>query len=221
MDNTHIKATALCILAAFTLGVVMSTSIKTCGHSHVEPSKPLLRDSIWYWHDKYNQEHARSENQAVEMSVMKDTIQAISDRLNIKAKQVEGQQHITGAGTGTFIGNLWPVVGGSKFEIVSPYHRMTGMVKDSFIVINRLDSIVIDITPYWQRSKRFLGISYGRIRHYVDVTSPDTTLHLTGVSSWHIQQKQPGRFGIGPYVGIDTKLRPAAGIAFTYSIIRF
>ncbi len=147
-----------------------------------------------------------------------DSIKAI---LKVKDKQIEGLI-IAGTRTEATVPlQSMPVPGDTcsyDFSYSDRFFSADGRAgHNSYLHYIVTDSLVF--VPYWKRSW-----ALGRKTHYVDAFSYNPNVRITGLDAARVIAREPGRIGLGPFVGYGydgQRWRPTAGISFHYSIIRF
>jgi hypothetical protein len=183
-------------------------------------------DSIRHYKDAAGREHvqrvlAEAGSKAIG-TVYRREIDSIKAALNIKEKQLQAftlaatvnqgyvplkvdTVYIDSAATYNFAYNdRWLDVSGS-------------VGKNSFLKYKMTGSLVF--TTYWKR-KWLLG----RKTTYIDAYSHNPHVRVTGLDGARISIKEPGRFGVGPYIGLGwtgSSWVPSIGLSLHYSIIRF
>ncbi len=190
-----------------------------------------------HWIGEYNREHAKAsaleEDRATANALHSKEIHQAALDIGQKDKQIEGLQRLVAKLKGSF---TEPVDTTKRGDTTSSFVHTDSFSKFNGVIVNNKETITYDINvpvvlnPYWKRAHHFLGIQYGNIEHYIDGHSDNPNVHLDSLSDIRILQKRPGRFGIGPYLGIPVNenifkenvfKNVSIGVALTYSLIRF
>ena len=209
--------------------IVAVLAIKGCRENKAMYSDMRAADSfnkyqIDYWKDEAGNEHARQETLEVENAALIAKADSIAHALGVKVKQLEGQTivHTVIADQATVPVIKDPVTGLPTFGIDSAYWKLKGVI-DSMGRVHISDTMLADISivPYWQRKHKLLGIRYGQIQHYTDITSDNPALKITGATSYRIRVKEPSRWGLCVMAGVDISLRPTVAAGISYTFLRF
>lgn len=176
------------------------------GCKKVEGPAPTT-DSVAYWRDKYGNEHMKVAQLTFEKTQLVDSISKV---LKIKPKQVTKYVK-TGIRVDTVVR---PVV-----TTVIEKDPVTGRVDTVFdlnyvdrgyihVQANKHEITVgvyaeINVTDYWKRKHRFLGISYGQKVKYTDIGTDNPYVHLVNPTSVTIEKKK-------------WRLAPGIGVGFNY-----
>jgi hypothetical protein len=173
-----------------------------------------------HWHDRWKSEHAekvaiQGTLQAIEITNAAQLDQATA-RVQIQRRQIEGLQKVVASINGQFnakvIRDTDHVYIAYRDSTVTALATLTG---DS-VNVEYSVTVPIYLTQYWKR-KWFLG----RKTHYVDGYSTNPSAHITNLQSIRINAKEPGRFGVGPFLGVTTEGKIGVGICVSYSLFRF
>jgi hypothetical protein len=217
----------LSILFAATV-IVAVFAIRGCVTAHKAIDQAMANgahqsDTVaQHWYDRWKTEHSekvaiQGTLQAVELTNMAQLDEA-TKRVQIQRRQIEGLQKVVatvkGRFTTTVIRDTDRVYIAYQDSTISAMATLTG---DS-VNVDYDVTVPIYLTQYWRRKWLF-----GRKTHYVDGYSSNPNAHITNLQSVRINAKEPGRFGVGPYVGVnyDRGFKPSIGICLTYSLIRF
>ena len=192
----------------------------------VAASVKMHRDTITQLRDANGIMHSRIQDDIIEHGTFQilyeDSVQKLAELLQIKSKQIEGLEHVAAQKRTSYSMPVnWNGIKSGSFSYSSPYIKLSGTIDSEKLAITDTISVSVDITPFWQRKNKLFGIRYGKIQHFVDVSSPDPDVAITNIGRVTIKAKEPGRFGVGPYVGIDVAGKPSVGISLHYSLIRF
>jgi hypothetical protein len=183
-------------------------------------------DSLRHYKDAAGREHAQrvlaeAGSKAIGI-VYRREIDSIKAALSIKDKQLQSFILASTTNAGTVRLRVDTVFVDSstayRFAYNDRWLDISGTVgKSSYLNYRMTDSLVF--TTYWKR-KWFLG----RKTNYIDAYSHNPNVRITGLEGARISIKEPGRIGIGPYLGLGwtgSNWVPSAGLSLHYSIIRF
>lgn len=189
-------------------------------------------DTATHWQDDNGQQHAKEVAHIVSLEAAltaKDKeIQRLADKLHLRTAQIKDMLEVMARDSGhvtvrvdTFIDSSRKDVAGNpikvqRFGYKDTWAEIDGQISEGIADIDYSVSVPINVTTYWKR-RWFLG----RKTYYVDGTSSNPNVSITGINKVMIKDRMPGRFGIGPYVGIDISGRPSFGLAFTWAVVRF
>ena len=197
----------------------------------VAPAKP-----VFHWVDIDGKDHATQEEAAISSAAARmlhrDQMDSIARMHNIKPRDIISYRDIYINDTGlvnALIDSLnrlkgkGIVVAGKtvdtverSFEYADNYIWMRGLVGKKIVQVSYDLDDTLNLVTY-SKKKWFLG----RKRLYFDASLQNPNAYIRGMQGVKIAERLPGRFGIGPYIGIGTNGRPSAGLALTFSIIRF
>lgn len=227
------------VALALFLGAIFVSLLFAKGYISIHANNRIIKqdvkvsvDTTSHWIDVYNEEHAKNialqEDAKTANELHGAEIKKAANDIRVRDKQIEHLQQIVVQYKGGFISqidtsNIKGDTSG-RFDHKDQYSSFSGVVVGSKAAVKYSITIPVELTAYWKRSHTFLGIGYGRIEHYIDGHSANPNAHLDSLQDVRILQKQPSRFGIGPYVGVsltDNYFKPSVGIALTYSLIRF
>lgn len=219
MKNTLFTAVTVALLIVCFLAI-RSCRINAKDLQQVTANSKQANDSVFsYWVDRFNTEHASKVVIQGDLNTVKITegkeLDEASQRLQIKDRQIEGMQRAVASVKGKF---TTKVVHDSNLIFVAyrdSNFTETATVTGDNVAVDYTVKVPIYLTQYWKRPW-FLGKKV----HYVDGYSGNPNAHITNLQSVKIT-KDPGRFGIGPFIGISSDLKPAIGISLHYSLIRF
>lgn len=183
-------------------------------------------DSLKHYKDAAGREHAQrvlaeAGSKAIGIAYRKE-IDSIKQALNIKEKQLQSFMLASTSNEGTVKLRVDTVYVDSsaayRFAYNDRWLDIAGTIgKNSTLHYRMTDSLVF--TTYWKR-KWFLG----RKTNYIDAYSHNPNVRVTGLDGARINIQEPGRIGIGPYIGIGwngTNWAPNIGLSLHYSLIRF
>jgi hypothetical protein len=189
------------------------------------------KDTTTHWRDDFNNEHARNIALQESIQTMKalhgEELSHAAQLLKVKQKQIEGLQKIVATVHGSFTEQVDTTRRGDTTATIShndEFSTFTTATVDNMESINYKIRVPIVLAPYWQRKHKFCGIRYGKIEHFIDGYSTNPNVTIDSLSDIRIIQKNPGRFGIGPYVGMEfdgSKFRPSVGFSVHYDIVRW
>jgi uncharacterized protein YfbU (UPF0304 family) len=232
MKETNIQRLIIVAL----LCLVTFLSLRTCAKKQAEVKKmenviEVKNDSLHKYKDEAGNNHAQKVLAQADMAVLKTAyfreIDSLTNLLEIKDKQLQAYAGVSTSTEGTVIPRVDTIVIDTANHIVSyPFNYTDKWLSlhgnigpKSFINYQLTDSIVI--TTY-DKKTGFLGL--GKRQTYIDAFSLNPNVRVTGLDGFRVPVKQPGRLGIGPFVGYgfnNGRLAPTAGISIQYSIIRF
>jgi hypothetical protein len=183
-------------------------------------------DSLRHYKDAAGREHAQrvlaeAGSKAIGI-VYRREIDSIKAALSIKEKQLQSFMLASTTNEGTVRLRVDTVYIDStttyRFAYNDRWIDVSGAVgKRSYLSYRMTDSLVF--TTYWKR-KWFLG----RKTNYIDAYSHNPHVRVTGLDGNRISLKEPGRFGVGPYIGLGwtgAGWAPGIGLSLHYSLIRF
>ncbi|CAB4126478.1 hypothetical protein UFOVP74_32 [uncultured Caudovirales phage] len=177
---------------------------------------------IRYWADEYGREHSTVQQLQVDNGLLADSIRSIAKLEGVKPKQVEGATDVQAITINDYQVHLHTGTDGNKYgSFTTGFKHVAYELEGDTLMVKDTGKIDIALRYYWRRPNKFLFWRYGRPEHYCDAYSTDDSMRRITVASMRIRPKQPGRFGAGPYVGIDVLGRPSVGMAINYSLIRF
>lgn len=208
------------------------------GYVHFGQQLQLIKHDVVYkedtashWRDEYNREHAKNislveDRSTAEILHSKEISQAAS-AVHAKDKQIEGLQRLLTDVKGQFTADIDTVRHGEitkQFNYADSFSKFSGKEVANKEIMQYDIRVPVILNAYWKRPHEIIGIGFGKREHYIDGYSTNPNVHIDSLSNIRILQKEPGRFGIGPYAGIATdglSIRPSVGIALTFSLIRF
>lgn len=176
-------------------------------------------DTDTHWFDQYKSEHDKRvavEGSLNELQVSYEAdIDTATKRLQIGKRQIEGLQNLLANATGNFTAVVIHDTDVQKFYYKDSSIQEHAVISDDTAHISYDVTLPIHLAQYWHRPWLL-----GKKTHYVDGYSDAPNVHITDLKSIRVGGKEPGRFGVGPYVGISLN-GPSIGIALTYSLLRF
>jgi hypothetical protein len=183
-------------------------------------------DSLKHYKDAAGREYAQrilaeAGGKAIGI-VYRREIDSIKAALSIKEKQLQSFTFAATVNQGYVLLRVDTVFVDSatayRFAYNDRWLDISGTVgKNSYLNYKMTDSLVF--TTYWKR-KWLLG----RKTNYIDAYSYNPNVRITGLDGARISIKEPGRIGIGPYLGLGwtgSSWAPSVGLSLHYSIIRF
>jgi hypothetical protein len=195
------------IILAIALGLVLSLFLmRGCGKhkekKQIEQITAGITDSGKYWKDKYGIEHLEKlqivgskANTDVFFKNYKDSISKI---LNIKTKQLTGLTNTVAElqgiiNTGLVADTIHDTIPGlpigwtgKSFMWTDSFFSIKGYVDTSNVTIFYKGIINLQYTTYWKRKHKFLGLKFGKKLYYIDASSPNKNLHITGLQNIQI-----------------------------------
>lgn len=220
------------VIGAIALVIVIAVIADKC-EPQVVVTKPA--DSVFYWHDKYNNEVASlkgyQEQFGYRESLLLDSIAKVH---RSKVKYIKEVVVITQQGETQIVSTEKPViryVDSAKTKIKSlseiffnPWYVATATIditgESSRLELQSTDTISV----VWKQVKE------GNIFHrknflQLDVTNKNPYNHIIALEAYRVPAPKPKKFGIGIQVGygFSTGLQPSAyiGVGASYNIIRF
>lgn len=184
-------------------------------------------DTIKLYRDKAGSEHAQRRMTEADLSMLKATYQAqidsLSNRLGIKEKQL---QSVTSIGTKTE-GRIKPDIDTIvKADSTTDFHfhyadkwlKLDGWLGSStHIDYEMQDSLIASV--FFKKKNWF-----AKRQMFLDAFSMNPNVKTTGLTGYKVPYKEPGRWGIGPYVGLsylNKRIQPSFGASLHYSFVRF
>lgn len=225
-SDNRIWVIAVIILVGVLVG---SYFLNKCSGTKKEPTVKV--DSIAYWRDQFNREHAKtSQIEITDKSQLPASMQGEYDSLlklyRLKDKNlqeytkalIEARGHVDArliAIHDTFNSNSTDtIVGDLAFDYRDRYMDMSGVVEADSVHINYAVEAPITVTQYWKR-KWFLGSK----QYFIDGYSDNPNVHISNLHEVRIKEKVPSRWGVGPMVGwnlFDNK--PFLGVGVFYRV---
>lgn len=151
--------------------------------------------------DPDSQEHARQFVELGDLHVAQalhaKEIAELRHKLGIKAKQIEGLESTVMELNGQINTPLRPetihdTVTGldrtvNRFEWSDEWMKVSGYVDTADIHMDYSATVPLNISTYWKRKHKFLGIKFGRKVHFVDATSANPNIDITGLKAFKIE----------------------------------
>jgi hypothetical protein len=201
---SNIKFLAIVLLILATIGGIVGLKDGCKAKQRLKDVKENIaieQTPIIKYLDPDSEEHARQFVELGDLHVAEAVhakeIAELRHKLGIKAKQIEGFQSTVLQLQGQINTPLQPVVihdtvtGQDRtvrtFEYSDQWIQFSGIVDTSDIHINYLGTIPLNISTYWRRKHKFLGIKFGRKVHFVDATSANPNIDITGLKSFKIE----------------------------------
>lgn len=175
------------------------------------------------WHDRWKTEHA--EKVAIQGTLksleITDAAQldVATQRVQIQRRQIEGLQKVVVDLKGKFTSEIIRDSTGTHIKYKDSTISAIATVVGDSVDVEYSVTAPIFLTQYWKR-KWLLS----KKTHYVDGYSTNPNVHITNLQSIRINSVEPGRFGVGPYLGIGydgVSFKPSLGICISYSLFRF
>lgn len=215
------------LLAAIAI-VLLILKIKSCNDSKISYSDVTLvieskSEPAIIYVDESGHTHAKKEIAETDIRTVKIAYQKEIDSLTALIKIKEGEiKYYVGLSTSTS-GKVVPVIVKDSSGCVTDfsYSDKWSSIKGSIvptpvIEYNFRDSLVI--TGY----KKGGGL-FKRSQNFIDAFSVVPNVKVNNLTGFNIGTKDPGRIGVGPYVGYgwNGTWNWSAGVSLHYSLIRF
>jgi hypothetical protein len=216
------KVLALCSVIGL---IVLAAVIKECVNvrKHAANTVSLAtyaNDSVRYYRDRYNSEHAvrlSVEGSLADVkAVYGSKLDSAARRDAVKTKQFEDLIRLDAEYSAHYVARVDTVHDTLTFTHDVPYEHEVVVIAGDSAHVSRRDTVPIDIDCYWQRKRLF-----GKIQHFVNAYSLDSSVRIGGVSSVRIISKEPGRWGLGPYVGYGIGQGLSIGVSVHYDVLRW
>lgn len=231
------KKNTIISIAVFTLLFIGAIAIKSCldKQTTVKQVKSLVTgkiDTVTQWVDADSQKHTKNEVYVVSLEAAlaaKDgRIQQLKDKLHLRDNQIKDMIEVMSSSSGTISTPVFVYIDSTRhdsagnplrvqqFNYADEWIQEAGEISNGIADIDYTVKVPIELTTYWRR-KWFLG----KKKYYIDGTSKNPNVTINGLHEVMIRQRIPGRFGIGPYIGVDGGGKFSAGVALTWSLLRF
>lgn len=196
--------------------------------TNIERIVQIRDDSISYWKDKYNQEHAEkriAQGQIEELQlVYGPLIDTVKEMLGIQASAIKNLSAVGITNSGQITARVDTYYVDSTRHLAFNYNDKWLDIKGSLSDLARLkytsrDSLIV--TAYTKK-KGFLGL--GKRETYIDAYSLNPNSRITGLTGLMVLKERQKRFGLGPFVGIGWSgngIVPTVGIGLSYDLIKF
>lgn len=196
--------------------------------TNVERITQIRDDSITYWKDQYNREHAEklmAQGQYAELRVVYGPfMDSILVSLNIQKDAIKSIAAVGLKNSGELTARIDTQYVDSSayysFKYKDRWLDMDGTLSDmARIKYTSRDSLIV--TGYTKKTG-FLGL--GKKETYIDAYSLNPNSKITGLTGMMVLKERQKRFGLGPFVGIGWSgngIVPTVGVGLNYSLIKF
>lgn len=237
------KSTLIWVIVAFALGCILIFAIRGCHDKQVvlndiKTVEKLQEVPVNHWIDVNGRDHATKELAAVSSEAaiigMKGVIEYQAKLLKVKPGAIKGFGQIAFVDTGKLIVYLDSINATKKktvillpggkidtidrhFEWIDSFTWVEGFVGRNAV---QIDYRIEDTLTHREYMKKKWLLGKGRL--YMDASLQNPNAYIKGMTGIRINDKMPGRFSVGPYVGFDlTHMTIGFGISLQYALFRF
>lgn len=225
MKNKLIIAAIILVVALLLVGLLRSCNSKKEMLKSVSAiTNNRSNDSTGYYRDLYNTEHELRRSNIASLQVLLamegKKFDSVCERLKIKPKQLTNHIEVDAESRGSFtakIDTVWqPDTSGKSslqsiasrgFVYSDKYMWQRGTI-DSEVHIEYSVRVPIELTKMWKRKHKILGIPFGAKTYYIDGSSKNESVHITGLKDYQVAKEKPRTakyiiaFGVGVIGGL-------------------
>ena len=193
------------ILTQIGLAVLITALLAVCyeGCQHLRKEnkdlhtvgRQLQYDSVRHYRDLYGKERAVTSLQQGSIATLKAfhgrELDSVLTKLRLREKQLSSMSTVLAQAQGRIVTNteyVHDTIPGTDIAFNGQYFTyddsclaLAGYVDSNRAIIDYSFSIKLDVATYWRR-KWFLG----RKRYYIDAGSPQSNIHITGLSGYKV-----------------------------------